>query len=350
MITDLEIINFQSHKHTTMEFSPGVNVILGQSDVGKSSIIRAIKWVEANRPSGDSFRANFTKDKTEVALAFGDDFVSRQKGKSFNGYELEDEKLKALRTDVPQEVKDITKMEEVNIQPQYKSYFLLDESPGNVAKAFNSVSGLEEMDAALKEVNSRVRATSSALTLNLKETVVIEEEIKNLSWAQVAEKKLQEIEELEAGLQRTHGICTMLKDMVRKLGELQNKVKELPDFSALPKINAIFILDRNVDEKINHQNTLCDLLDSLSKKEEKLKRYDVLDTCDLSKTAEISQQIDTKTNSILSIYQKSEAISEKRHMLSRNKVELKTLRKIYLDTEAELKICPTCNQYILEES
>ena len=34
--------NFQSHKHTSIEFNEGLNVILGPSDSGKSAIIREL--------------------------------------------------------------------------------------------------------------------------------------------------------------------------------------------------------------------------------------------------------------------------------------------------------------------
>lgn len=42
MIKKVKLINFQSNKNTTLEFSPRVNVIHGNSDGGKSSFIRGI--------------------------------------------------------------------------------------------------------------------------------------------------------------------------------------------------------------------------------------------------------------------------------------------------------------------
>ena len=42
MIKSVGIVNFQSHEETAIEFSPGLNVIAGGSDAGKSSILRAI--------------------------------------------------------------------------------------------------------------------------------------------------------------------------------------------------------------------------------------------------------------------------------------------------------------------
>jgi len=56
MIKYLQIQNFQSHKDSLLEFDPGVNVIVGSSDSGKTAVIRALRWLVWNRPSGDAFR------------------------------------------------------------------------------------------------------------------------------------------------------------------------------------------------------------------------------------------------------------------------------------------------------
>ena len=71
MIKSLSIKNYQSHKDSYLEFSEGVNCILGGSDNGKTAIIRAINWIMTNRPLGESFRSNWG-GKTEVEL-FTDD-------------------------------------------------------------------------------------------------------------------------------------------------------------------------------------------------------------------------------------------------------------------------------------
>ncbi|MDO5041249.1 MAG: AAA family ATPase [Peptoniphilus sp.] len=54
-ISKLEIENFQSHKYTLLDFDKGLNVIVGNSDSGKTAIIRAIKWALYNEPQGDYF-------------------------------------------------------------------------------------------------------------------------------------------------------------------------------------------------------------------------------------------------------------------------------------------------------
>jgi len=154
MIKNIQIKDFQSHKDSQLTLDPGVNVVIGSSDCGKSSIIRAIKWVTQNRPQGDSFRNNQLKPKEEVKvdLTFKEgSTVSRLKSSKINSYVVGKKELKALRSDVPEEVKKLIRIKEVNLQSQHPSdqYFLLTDSPGQVAKKFNEVVGLEIMDKAM---------------------------------------------------------------------------------------------------------------------------------------------------------------------------------------------------------
>jgi DNA repair exonuclease SbcCD ATPase subunit len=45
MILSLHLVNFETHKDSLIEFSPGMNVIRGSTDQGKSTIRRALTYV-----------------------------------------------------------------------------------------------------------------------------------------------------------------------------------------------------------------------------------------------------------------------------------------------------------------
>ena len=53
-IIKIEIHNFQSHADTVIELDKKFNVIVGESHQGKSSILRAIRWVAEGKPTGKS--------------------------------------------------------------------------------------------------------------------------------------------------------------------------------------------------------------------------------------------------------------------------------------------------------
>lgn len=157
-MNELEIINFQSHLHSYLEFHKGVNIIRGTSNYGKSSLVRAIKWAVENEPAGAKYRNwdKEPKDGFESHLSFNEGTVSRIHRTSFNGYLTNDltshieEEFEALRGDVPVEVENITRMDESNLWGQDDGYFLIKDSPGNVARKLNERAGLEDIDKVSK--------------------------------------------------------------------------------------------------------------------------------------------------------------------------------------------------------
>ena len=64
MIKSIQIKNIQSHKDTSLEFSPGINAIVGSSNNGKSAVLRALYWARYNRPLGtDTLLSHWAVDK-----------------------------------------------------------------------------------------------------------------------------------------------------------------------------------------------------------------------------------------------------------------------------------------------
>lgn len=157
MLNELEVINFQGHVHSYFEFHPRFNVIRGTSHHGKSSIVRAILWALENEPYGIDYR-NWDKDEKEGVeshLSFEQGSISRIKNKKFNGYKysthsIDEDTLEAMRSDVPDEIRHISYMDRYNIRGQDDGYFLLRDSPGNVARQLNEKSGLEDIDKVSK--------------------------------------------------------------------------------------------------------------------------------------------------------------------------------------------------------
>jgi len=163
-LEQINIQNFQSHKNTELNLNSGINAITGSSDVGKSSITRAIYWVLTNRPTGTAFQSYWAdKEGTTVELKFDVTSVKRIRSKTKNSYELGKTKFDVVKTDVPEEVLQFLNLSDVNIQNQHDKYFLLQDSAGEVAKKLNSVANLEIIDFALKEVNSDISQNSGRI-------------------------------------------------------------------------------------------------------------------------------------------------------------------------------------------
>jgi len=190
MITEIQIGYFQAHKDSAIEFDSGVNVITGTSDAGKSSITRLIEWVVMNRPSGEEFKNWDIPKKGAVTgqIIFDDGFICKERGKE-NVYETPEGLLKALRTDLPPEITNVTRMSEINIQSQHSPYFLIGEKPAEVTRKLNEIVGLTVIDRLFGNINKRLYALRTNLKYEEKGIDHDREEIARLTPYRKLKKK-----------------------------------------------------------------------------------------------------------------------------------------------------------------
>jgi len=161
MIESLKVKNFQSHKDSELQFHHGVNIVVGTTDSGKTAVLRALKWVIRNRPSGEGFRSHWG-GKTRVDLKLSDGEVSREKDKE-NLYFLNGTRFTAFGSDVPQEITKAINIEDTNLQSQMDAPFLLSKSAGEVAAHFNKVAHLDQIGVSQKYVDSRIRNLNQSI-------------------------------------------------------------------------------------------------------------------------------------------------------------------------------------------
>lgn len=187
MIKKHKIKNYQSHKNTELEYVPGVNIIIGESDKGKSSIYRNFRWGVWNKPSKVSRWCK--KPDTESLLEFDNGVVHRKKISKFDGY---NDEFKALRGSVPDEIKNIHNLSEINFQSQHDSHFLITETPGNVAKKLNEIVDLEVIDSSVKAATSNLNSIEKSIKSLESDIENDERELEGLKWIDYFENLLQQ--------------------------------------------------------------------------------------------------------------------------------------------------------------
>ena len=122
MLKSLKLKEFQNHERSELKFSEGLNVIRGASDNGKSAIIRGLRWIVENRPTGEGFRRTDGEgNNTVVEATFGHDIVKRVKGKK-NIYILNGQEYKAVGTGIPKEISDVIDFNDTNHQTQFSPH------------------------------------------------------------------------------------------------------------------------------------------------------------------------------------------------------------------------------------
>ena len=161
MIQAIEIQDYQSHEETRLELSPGVTVLVGSSDSGKTAVMRALNWAINNRPRGKSFMRNGGTESCSVKITRVDGgtverFRDRKGGG--NGYRANGEDLEAIGTDVPENVRELIPLAPINISAQLDSHFLILETPGKIASALSRAVQLDQAEAAANKLASGIRS------------------------------------------------------------------------------------------------------------------------------------------------------------------------------------------------
>lgn len=191
MLVSISLENFQAHKQLKLAFTNGVNAITGLNDIGKSSVIRALRWVCLNQPRGTEGYIKHGEKRVTVTLEVrGPDgeihTIVRSRTKSKNTYALDGEEFAAFRGDVPEQIQRVLAMSDINFQSQNDSQFFVGWSASEANRYLLSLADLTLVHEASKA--ARVgRAFSSQEVANVQDILEsIERTVDELGWTERA--------------------------------------------------------------------------------------------------------------------------------------------------------------------
>jgi len=276
LLERIQLRNFQCHEDLRIVFDPQVTTIVGPSDVGKSAVLRALRWVAENRPSGDAFVRD-GESTCSVSLWLNDRKVTRRKGKGTNEILLDKQVFKAFGADVPEPIADLLNTGDVNFQAQHDSPFWFSLTAGQVSRELNSVINLDMIDKTLSGVASslrKARAVEDVCQDRLDET---QKQIEELDWVPMMVEEYGILEDLEKAAWELGASVLSLQTIVEEGRECKKKASaEIPDLSELEGLRAEVI--RSTEEvfafslKIEEGNALSDEMMNRGKEVEELKQ------------------------------------------------------------------------------
>lgn len=243
MIEKIEIHNFQSHKATVLELDAKVNTLQGNSDCGKSAVLRALQWLIFN-PAGDYFISDWArKGKTQTApcevivYANGHKIV-RRRDKDFNGYYLDDEMFEATRNTVPKKISDILNLGEVNVQRQLDPPFLLSMSAGEVSRYINNLVNLTRIDTWTSAANSRERKLRQDADAAFERVEKARGKVESYSLLPRLEELSTTIESLEAHGSDVGALYADLSETLSRYSAEADMLALLPDVDRLTELTS----------------------------------------------------------------------------------------------------------------
>lgn len=250
MIQSIELQNFQSHASTCLGLHPGLNVIVGSGDSGKSAILRAIRWNQSNRirhddrPMGDSYVSDWAKSTgSKGATTLLEDcrvtivkpegtctrFREAPKGKGDkerNGYDLNGQRFEAIGVTVPDPVTQFFNWSPVNVQRQQDKAFLLSESAGEVASFLNRTVRLDAIDTHIQAANQLLRQEKDGLKLLQSKQEDDSKALEALAWVPGVQVRLEALEALVQAREALGTKAQRLRDIADQIEAQEQKIQE----------------------------------------------------------------------------------------------------------------------------
>ena len=202
MKTEIQLTNFQAHEKTELKLRDGLVCIVGPTNVGKSSVVRAIRWLMYDSLRGVR-HIRKGQDTAFVTLKLDGVSVQRVKGKQGNRYRLNETWFDAVGVGTPPEVGkalqvvpvkvDKDNEVELNVSMQLNPPFLILETDSTRAKFLNVLTGGHVIDATVRETSRVARGLEDARKIIRATLEQADKDLKTFDGLAERERKVQEI-------------------------------------------------------------------------------------------------------------------------------------------------------------
>lgn len=262
-LTALKVRDFQCHESFNLPLATGITTLIGPSDAGKSSLLRALRWVALNRPRGDGFIRNGAR-RARVTVEAGSTVV-RQRGKS-NLYRVDEHKLKAFGNDPPPQVLSALNLGPLNFQGQHDAPFWFDLTPPELARQLNKLIDLDSIDRVAGNLAKYLRSYRAEQDVSRQRQEELAREYQSLrsvreidqslltiedhkTWADGLTEEHRSLEEAIGRIEQARRISQRAKALAERAEVLLNKMS-----CALDRDTKIYELTRTIDllERTDH--------------------------------------------------------------------------------------------------
>lgn len=349
-IKSVEGNDWEGYDYLSLELSNRVNTVIGKSHSGKSSIVRLLRWVLENTPSGTSyFPHNKKKPSVEGCIEFEEGtFITRKREVMTNTGEYEvstnSEPFSALRSGVPDKVREISNIKDINIQTQKDVHWFLTETAGKRAKMLNEVAGLEEMDIAIGIINSDTSQIKSEYDFKTKELTKFEDKAESLKWILNAELEMNAVDSVERYILLHRKNKQDIESILSDIQKLRTEYNELPDTGAITLIDDILSFDAELSKLEEKEDTLEKTLLTLQILISEEKGITLPTASQISKFEGITVELDSnKKIRDRILYLQQDIIDLESELKLVNK-EVIAQEKLFNSTLKEMGKCPLCER------
>ena len=248
MIRKVTLKNFESHESSEIDFTEGLNLIIGQSNQGKSSIVRAIAMVVANRFTIESVRTG--TEFCTVRIDTDKGFVQAERGESRNHWIVgtpdgQQKEYRNIGTTVPPEVPEILGMAErvrgdikelPNIMFQLEKHYILSEIDGKkttsnmIARMMDDAIGIGGLEELIKDIASDFATKKKELGTKNIQISEVRGKILDISIFESYQKSVEESRNLLREAESLNELLESAKSLSERLQKNRERFSQIKDY------------------------------------------------------------------------------------------------------------------------
>jgi len=283
-ITDIEIKNIRSYKYLKTSVSPYLTVLRGRSDCGKSAFIKALMFAIKNHSTKNTITKG-AKDDSFISISDGSKKITRLRDGKTNGYNFtvndKTKHFEALGKQIPIEIQQVLNLSEANIQEQRDTYFLIDESEGQISKALNKVSGLSEIDRVLKLITTEINTINSDIRGINSKISEDKEKIENTKWSLKAKIELESLELLEEEITNLEKKISNLEPLLNNYQLINTKISNMIPTSIIDDFEYIEDLEEDIIKLSDTYTNVNSFINAYIKTKDQIESIEVIDLSEL---------------------------------------------------------------------
>lgn len=269
-IKELQLTNFESWHNNIIKFDKGLNIIIGNSDSGKSASFRALDAVINGKFRDSSI--TFGKKKSEVKIIFEDNhFASRIRSKKENIIQYDNLVFERIGKEIPNEYFEAlgnTKLDlnddksiDLCLYSQFANHFFITSSDIEKSKIIGAACGINIIDKIVDNVNTDIRHNNTDIKY-LKNTID-EQQVKVNKLELDVKLKQIKLDKLSIIINRVNlnydklvKIYSIYQNLTQNLIQIQNLK------SKIQILNSKLNLNSKLKSKIQNLNLLFQIINS----------------------------------------------------------------------------------------
>ncbi len=270
MIKRIELKNFMSHEHTVIEPAPGLTVLVGPNNCGKSAVVAALQILCHNENS--TYVLRHGERECSVKVETDDGHVIEWRRKNSPSYLIDGTLFDRLgRGSVPEELHPVLRMPlvdksgdadfDVHFGSQKSPIFLLGSSPTNAARFFASSSDAIQLVQIQKRHKDRLTERQRQKNDLEAESKQLNSDLESLQPVPDLQRRLISSEELHQDLQQELQLLDELEKTRLHLASqqadttrLQTRAHAFAPLASPPELAPSEPLERQIDRLLRAQN------------------------------------------------------------------------------------------------